>query len=288
MDYFSIRDVEQLTGIKAHTLRVWEQRYGIIRPHRKASKHRFYNNDDLKHILQVAELNRRGYKISKIARLSPEELRTLAGQQSLNQNQHDYYIEQLSLASKSFDEEAFTRFYQAAFMQWGFEYVVLQIFYPLLEKMGSGWMTDQNRPVQEHFATQMIMRKLIVATQNLPTATKGTCTMLVAPLGEQHDLPLYVINYLLKRNGKRTRLLGANTPHDVALAAIPRSVPHNIHLHPISRLGENSISEIVLKYLQYFPDSEVIVSGPLARDVHVQHSRLKLLTSLNALLSYCN
>lgn len=288
MDYFSIRDVEQLTGIKAHTLRIWEQRYGIIRPHRKASKHRFYDNDDLKRVLQVAELNRRGFKISKIARLNPDELRSLAGPLRTTNTQQEYYIQQLFLASKNFDEDAFTRYYEAAFVQLGFEYVVLQIFYPLLERMGIGWMTDQNRAVQEHFATQMIFRKLIVATQNLPTAATGICTLLVAPPGEQHDLPLYVINYLLRKNGRRTRLLGANTEHHITIAAIPKAEKFNIHLHPISLLGEVGISETVLRYLQFFPESEICVSGPLAADIQIQHNRLRLITSQKALENYCN
>lgn len=288
MDYFSIRDVEQLTGIKAHTLRIWEQRYGIIRPHRKASKHRFYDNEDLKRILQVAELNRRGYKISKIARLQPHELRELAAQHNIHETQQDYYIGQLITASQNFDEEEFTRFYQAAFVQWGFEYVLLHIFYPLLERMGVGWMTDQHRPVQEHFATNMIMRKLMVATQNLPPATTGSCTLLVAPPGEQHDLPLYVINYYMRRAGKPTRMLGANTPHEILLEAVPPKGNYHIHLHPITRLGDASITETVQQYLQLFSEATIWVSGPLTADVAYTHERLKLIPSLQALVAHCS
>ncbi|HMO32411.1 MAG TPA: MerR family transcriptional regulator [Lacibacter sp.] len=287
MDYFTISDMEQLSGIKAHTLRIWEQRYRILQPHRKESRHRFYNNEDLKRVLQIAHLNRNGYKISRIARMTDEQIRSLAGEDPLHESVYENFILQLQDACRELDEERFNKIYHTLYLHLGFEKTVLHIFYPLLERMGRAWMSDSTLPVQEHFASNLIVRKMLLATQTLPPVRTGPLTILFNPENEQHDMPLLFIRYLLLKNEKRAILMGGGTSGEAIETYLKEQPAETLHFHLITNLGFLSPEERVKNLLQQFREQQLVLSGPLAGTITISHTRLRLLTSLGALLQYC-
>src|ERR1700744_279229 len=121
MSDFTIRDIENLCGIKAHTLRVWEQRYRLISPKRKAGNHRLYDNEDLKYLLRIAYLYHNGHKISLLAKLNEEELTRLALKIPQPENSNDIFINHLLEASLDFDQEIFDRVLHNIILHMGFE-----------------------------------------------------------------------------------------------------------------------------------------------------------------------
>lgn len=288
MDLFTISDIENLSGIKAHTLRIWEQRYKILRPQRRESKHRFYSNDDLKQILQIAQLNKAGYKISKIARLSVEQLRDMASEKGLVFSLHENFINQLYQASRDFDEERFNKIFHAIYMHIGFERTVLHVFYPLLQRIGLYWMTDQTRPVQEHFASHMVIKKMMVAIHSLETPPSGEVTVLFNPEGENHEIPLLFTHYLLKKNGKRSRFFGANVSLDAIEEYSRLQKVDKLHLHVITNFSNRTMGEMVEEILKRFTAQRIIVSGPQVQHINIRDHRLQLINSMDQLLGLCN
>ncbi|MES1160186.1 MAG: MerR family transcriptional regulator, partial [Bacteroidota bacterium] len=191
MNSFTIRDIENLCGIKAHTLRIWEQRYQLHNPKRKAGNHRFYDKDDLKYLLRIAYLYHKGYKISALARMGEEEIRQLAFEKVGMEYPADIFVNQLTEASLDFDEELFDSTLQTIIKQLGFEKAITQAAYPFLKRIGLLWMTGHGVPAQEHFASGLISRKIQIAIQGLDeTAETGRKVLIYAPEGEFHEIPL--------------------------------------------------------------------------------------------------
>ncbi|HEX4958945.1 MAG TPA: MerR family transcriptional regulator [Lacibacter sp.] len=287
MDLFSISDIESLSGIKAHTLRIWEQRYQLLVPKRRISKHRYYDNEDLRHILQIAHLNRNGYKISRIARMNSSEIKTLALEKGISDCMYESYIEQLIKACKELEEEKFHKIYELVAQQLPFEKVIQHIFYPLLERIGMYWMTENTRPVQEHFASHLIIRKIITSIHALEPAVTGTTTILFNPPGEHHEIPILFIQYLLKKNGKRAHYFGTNLSTEVLKEYIHQQQVTHLHLHMITNLSTDSMDALAQQMLDRFSLQTIIVSGPLTKEVTLRHERLVVLRSFEELLSYC-
>jgi DNA-binding transcriptional MerR regulator len=212
MNTFTIRDIENLSGIKAHTLRVWEQRYGIIRPMRKDSNHRLYGIEDLKQILRISFLYNQGYKISRIAEMGEEEIKKLSLELKPKGN-YEVFINQLMEASMDFDEDLFRSVMDNAMVHLGMEKLMTQVIYPFLNKVGVLWMTGNVIPSQEHFASNIIRNKILMATNQLPPKNKveGKKYILFNPPGEYHEIPLLFVQYCLKQRGISAVLFGIDT-----------------------------------------------------------------------------
>ena len=212
MNHFSIRDIENLSGIKAHTLRVWEQRFNLISPKRKAGNHRFYDNDDLKYILRIAYLYNQGYKISRIACLSEKEIHDLAVDVKYDKDNYEIFINWLMEASIDFDQERFESILRTAESALGYEELVLKVIFPLLNKIGMLWLTGRVIPAHEHFASSFIKNQMIVAIERLemPESTNPRKVLLFAPKNEFHEIPLLFMWYLLRKNKVPVIYLGVN------------------------------------------------------------------------------
>lgn len=210
MAIYSISDLEKISGIKSHTLRIWEQRYGILKPKRTPTNIRFYEDEDLQLILNVAFLNRNGYKISKIAALSKDDLTEKVSAVSSVELGLDAELDVLTLAVIEMDEYKFNRILDSHIKQKGFEDTMIQIVYPFLEKLSLLWLTGSIRPVQENFITLVIRNKLIVATEALKLNTDRAAKKIILylPKGEQQELSLLFMQYLIRKRGFRPVNLG--------------------------------------------------------------------------------
>lgn len=288
MNLFSISDIENLSGIKAHTLRIWEQRYSLLLPKRRESKHRYYDNEDLRQILQIAHLNRNGFKISKIARMNSEQIKTLAMEKGVTDCLYETFVEQLLLACNELDEEKFNKTYLPVSQQISFEKLVLNIFYPLLERIGIYWMTENTRPVQEHFASHLIIKKILTAIHALEPAPANDTTILFNPVGEHHEIPILFIQYLLKKNGKQTRYFGADIPIDVLKDYLNCQQVNKLHLHVITNFSHVTMDEMAQQLLNSFTQQTIVISGPLTKNISIHHHRLVILGSMDELLAFCN
>jgi DNA-binding transcriptional MerR regulator len=212
---FTIRDLSQLTRIKPHTLRIWEQRYGILRPQRTDTNIRFYNQEELKFLLNVAILYENGVKISRIASLPQEDLRAEVKKLTAGKIQYFSHIQGLVLAMLELDEDAFYRQLNSNIMAFGMEETISKIIFPFLQHIGILWQTNTINPAQEHFITYLIRQKLTVAIDEAsasPLRKDYKKIILFLPEGELHEISLLYTCYLLKKLNHKVIYLGQSMP----------------------------------------------------------------------------
>lgn len=214
MARYSIKELEELSGIKAHTIRIWEKRYGIVLPNRTSTNIRTYSDDDLKKIITVSLLNNHGVKISKIASLSPTEMANRVTELSQHQSSPELHIDRLVVAMVDLDEEKFEAILNELIVRFGFESAILDIVYPFLEKIGVLWLTGNITPLQEHFITNLLRQKMLVAIDGVPLAAKtAPRVILFLPDDELHELALLFSYYQVKKAGFRSYYMGQRVPY---------------------------------------------------------------------------
>lgn len=288
MNHFSIKDIENLSGIKAHTLRIWEQRYQLFIPKRKESKHRYYDNEDLKHILRISQLYHNGVKISKIAQLAPASIRTMTMEQPSTTHTTGTYVHQLIEASIDFNETLFEELFDEAVKQFGFESTVIDIIYVFLERIGLLWLTDHIIPAQEHFASSIIKRKIISNIEKLKikNTDSNNTYVLFTPEGEHHEIPLLLTYYLMKSSGKRIVYLGADVPFNDLELYVQNKKIANLYFHSIAHLFEKSVDEMILDIANKFKGQHIIMAGPLTKEVTTHPNNVTILRSMNEMLQF--
>ncbi len=262
MNHFTISDIESLTGIKAHTLRIWEQRYSVCNGKRKDSGHRYYDDEDLKRMLRLATLYRNGYKISRLAGMEEEELRLLANG-FCRSYVHQTFLDQLTLAAQSFDSDQFGKLLSFTCQHFEFEKAVTEVFYPFLEKMGMLWLTDQAVPAQEHFSSTLIRNKIINAIDSLPPPVKKDKTVLIfTPEGEAHEIPVLLMQYLLKKQGRNSIYLGTQVNLNTLKYICDHKKPAFVYFHLITHLSNQDLVAYIKELSVLAGSARIIVSGP--------------------------
>jgi DNA-binding transcriptional MerR regulator len=289
MNTFSIRDIENLSGIKAHTLRIWEQRYNIMTPERRESNHRRYNSEDLKKILRISFLYHQGYKISKIAALGNEEIKRLSLEFS-SKSSYVIFINQLMEASIDFDEDAFDKVFAGLFSHLGLEKSMIHVIYPFLNQIGLLWMTGNIIPAQEHFACNIIRSKIFGAINALPK-TEGVPArkiILFCPPGEYHEIPLLLVQYLFKRRGISQVFFGVNTSIEMIGEYLKAHEATHIFFHLITNFTNMDPLHFIEEIRQAFPGINIVASGPVYHDVKAQLEGVRILRSMAELLDFIN
>mgnify|MGYP000887909192 FL=1 len=215
-DTFTIQDFEILTGIKAHTIRIWEKRYNLLSPSRINRNVRVYSLSDLQKILNISLLYKNNYKISKIAKLSVDLLSKEAKTVALSDFSNNYEINSLLLCMYTFDENLFQNTYLKLLEKHSFIEIFSDTYIPLLNHLGLLWQTDSIKPAHEHFISNLIYQKIALNISALPNVETSNepVNVLFLPFGEIHDLGLFFLNYYLKLKGKKTVYLGKSIPFD--------------------------------------------------------------------------
>jgi len=267
MNRFSIKDIENLTGIKAHTIRIWEQRYGILQPKRTPTNIRFYDADDLKLALRVALLNNYGYKISRIHKMSPDEMNSLINKVADKDFRVQALVNQLLEATLAVDVDLFEGLIDQYIRKNGFERTVEELLFLFLEKIGLMWMTDRIFPAQEHLVSNVIYRKIAVAIEQLPPkpADATPKVLLFLPEGEIHDLALLYVHYLMRKSGKDAIYLGPNSPVREVRFVYEACAPKYLYLHLTSIAEEFDGNRYLQRLGQEFPEARLLVSGGMLR-----------------------
>ncbi|QXP62444.1 MULTISPECIES: MerR family transcriptional regulator [unclassified Polaribacter] len=211
---FTIKDLENISGIKAHTIRIWEKRYNLLEPKRSETNIRFYSNEDLQKLLNIVLLNNNDIKISKISKMSDEELilqtRALAFVTSLN----DESINALKLSMFQFDKRLFNNVYEKLLEEKTFQEIFQEVFIPFLNDVGLLWQTDTLKPAHEHFISNLIVQKILINTEKLQFNISETSKtyVLFLPENEIHEIGLLYLNYELVLRGAHTVYLGQSLP----------------------------------------------------------------------------
>ncbi|RYZ56473.1 MAG: MerR family transcriptional regulator [Sphingobacteriales bacterium] len=282
MNRFSIKDIENLTGIRAHTIRIWEQRYGILQPKRTDTNIRYYDADDLKTALKVALLNENGYKISKIHQMSADEMSSLISKVTDDEFRLRVQVNKLIEATLGMDIHLFEQLVDDYIRKWGMEKAVEQLIFLFLEKIGLMWMTDRIFPAQEHLVSNVIYRKLAIAVEKLAPAPKDAVRVLLfLPEGETHDLGLMYVQYLLRKLGKDAIYLGPDTPVKEVGFVINALRPDFAYLHLTSVVEEFDGNQYLQRISQSFPQTNFLVSGSMLRSrKYTQPGNMRFLYSL--------
>lgn len=217
---FSIKDLENLSGIKAHTIRIWEKRYNILEPMRSETNIRFYDIKNLQKLLNIVLLHNYGYKISKIATLSSEEFNKLVNDIISEKSAKNHAISTFKVAMMNFDQTLFFNTYNKLLSEKSFKEVFYSVFIPLMQELGFLWQTDTISPAHEHFITYLIKQKLLINTEKVQTLTptrEDKVFVLFLPSNEIHELGIMYLNYEILLHGYQTIYLGESIPIDSLL-----------------------------------------------------------------------
>nr|WP_304608474.1 MerR family transcriptional regulator [Pontibacter anaerobius] len=203
-----------MSGIKAHTIRIWEQRYGILNPRRTETNIRYYDDADLKELLNISLLNESGYKISKIAQMERGQLLETVQQLCERPCACSHHVSALVTAMVDMDEFKFDRALSTATLQMGFQETMQEVVYPFLNKIGVLWQTGNITPAHEHFVSNLIRQKLLVAIDGQTARWKedDPVYILYLPEGELHELALLYMHYILRSYNKRVVYMGQHLP----------------------------------------------------------------------------
>lgn len=216
---FSIKDLENLTGVKAHTIRIWEQRYDLLHPERSETNIRTYSGNDLKRLLNVSLLVDRGLKISKVATMSETQLvSAIQKGPAVSENGEELVAQQrLKVAMMSYDEALFRQTMDESITRLGFETTVLRVCLPFLAEVGVLWLTNAICPANEHFMSNLLRQMLFAQIHNTPLESEkdsGEVLVLYLPEREIHDISLLFVHQLCRAHGRRSIFLGQSVPFD--------------------------------------------------------------------------
>jgi DNA-binding transcriptional MerR regulator len=261
---YSIKDLERLSGIKAHTLRIWEQRYDILNPERTSTNIRYYSNEDLKKILNVSLLNNNGYKISNIARLSPDSLLNEASKLFGNYEKESNQIENLMLSLLEWDEFRFEETVNQSISHFGFENTIEKIIFPFLRQLGNMWQVGVVNPAQEHFMTNLIRQKIIVEIDktSMKPISGSKKYVFFLPNNELHEMGLLYTYYLCKQKGHSCLYLGQSVPFEDVLSVAKLTQPDFLVTILTSNSSEEETQEFLKKCDVQIPTA-FLISGRL-------------------------
>ncbi len=267
---YSIKELEKITGIKAHTIRIWEKRYGIVEPQRTQTNIRYYSDEDLRHLMNVAILNKYGYKISNIQGMTVAEIAQSVVDLTLQDVDNEHLVDNLVMAMIELDEQRFDKIISSSIIKQGFEYTFENLLYRFLEKIGILWQIGTVNPAQEHFISQLIRQKLILAIDGQHELRSDYKTFLLfLPENEYHELALLYINFMIRKQGHRVIYLGQNVPL-VNLKNVFEIHQVNYLLTSISaRTKEENITVLVQELTKLYSDKNILIGG----ECFIEHAK---------------
>lgn len=232
MESYSINAVEQLTGVKAHTLRIWEKRYNALIPHRTPTNIRYYDDEQLRKLLNISTLQQHGHRISTLMAMEDSEINDLLVAMANDDetgDQYDVYISSLISYMLIFDEPAFDKVYSNIIIRLGLFDAMTKVVYPFLRKTGILWSISNATPAQEHFASNIIKRKLLSAIDGIPYHDKAEKKFLLfLPPDEWHEIGLLLADYLIRSAGMASIYLGQNVPFSSLQLTVEKWKPDHL------------------------------------------------------------
>ena len=284
---YTIKDLELLSGIKAHTIRIWEQRYHFLNPSRTDTNIRRYSNDELKELLTVALLNKYGYKISKIDQMTSSQRADAVLNLPADEALDESLVNKLITYMVDLDHLAFEELLNKYISKNGFRKTITGIVFSFLEKVGMLWHTSHIVPAQEHVVSNIIRQKIIKAIEELPLVKKTQpLFVLFLPEGEFHELGLLYVSYLLRSNKLPVIYLGADVPLADVNYVVETKLPKYIYLHLSSFPHKHDLQSFLKQLAGYRKRCRVLVSGTAALSAGQPPSHIQFLPSLSAVSSF--
>lgn len=291
MAVYSIKDLENMCGIKAHTIRTWETRYNIVTPKRTKTNIRYYQDDDLKLLLNVALLNKNGFKISKIAKMSDAEIAAHVSSLSSVNLEENTQLDALTLSMIEMDEYNFSHIINTNIEQNGFERTMLDMIYPFLDKLSVLWLTGSINPVQENFISCLIRQKLIAAIDAVPPvqSKESKKFIIFLPEGENQELSLLLIHYLIKVRNNRVIYLGPKISIQDVKDTCKIHTPDFIFTMVTETYTKTPVETYTKLLSESFPDAQILLSGYQVVVQQVKSSdNITIVNSINDMIYFLN
>ncbi|MDB5195977.1 MAG: MerR family transcriptional regulator [Flaviaesturariibacter sp.] len=285
---FTIKELESLTGVKAHTIRIWEQRYRFLKPSRTSTNIRTYNNEELKTLLNVALLNKYGYKISRIDEMAAEQRSQEIVSLQYDEAQNENLVNELIGCMIDLDIQQFERIINQSISTKGIEVTITTIIFAFLEKIGILWQAGRVNPAHEHIVSNIIRQKIIAAIEAVPAPdyTKPLF-LLFLPEGEYHELGLLFVYYLMRRKDLPVIYLGANVPLKDVQYVTDLKKPQHLYVHLTAMPTRHNFPKFIASLSTKNPEAQLVLSGQIANDAKMKvGENVTLLQSLAAVSSY--
>ncbi|MBC7451474.1 MAG: MerR family transcriptional regulator [Cytophagales bacterium] len=263
MIQFSIKDLERISGVKAHTIRIWEQRYKIIRPQRSDTNIRSYTHEDLQRILNISVLNNHGMKISRIAKLNDRQIQEEVARIVVQKATSDGGMDALIMSMMDLNGELFEEIIDRFIEQNGFLTTIEQLIYPFFEKLGFLWQTGTVNAAQEHFVSNLIRQKVLVAIDGIRvTPVDGQKSFLLfLPQGEWHEISLLIYSYILRNAGHKVIYIGQNVPYKDIVQICTLANPDVLVTMITNPFTSGTLQEYVHRLSQDFSTKSILISG---------------------------
>ena len=288
---YSIRDLEKLSGIKAHTIRIWEQRYHFIEPKRTTTNIRYYTDDDLQYLLNVAFLNRNGLRISKISKMSRVDISKKVASISQDTLENSNQLQALTMAMIELNEEKFEHTLNSVIEKDGFDLALLGIILPFLEKLSLLWLTGSISAANEQFINHLIRQKIAAHSEGLavPDADKAALrpkAILFEPFADDQELMLTVVNYLFRSKGCKTMYLGKGINLKNLAAAYAVFNPNCLYVMLSEGSSKNNPQEFLSKLGEEYPELQIIVSSRAVLKTHLLPENVVVLDNFSEFLEF--
>jgi DNA-binding transcriptional MerR regulator len=266
MSRYTIAELEKLTGIKAGTIRIWERRYRIIKPHRTDTNRRWYDDEDLVRIINIAILHRHDVKISKIATMTGEEISSQVALLTSEKSDADTHLDTLVVAMTALNEKAVNDILIRSIITRGFEITFELIVFPFLRRVGVMWQTGSVDIGSEHFVTNIFRKRLIVATDSLPQSEDPARkrVILFLPEREMHELGLLYFGFVIKKAGHDILYLGQSTPFNALTDVAERWHPDILVTGSLTGLPFERPEDYMSRLSSIFATKKILVSGAMA------------------------
>ncbi len=265
---YSIKDLEVLSGVKAHTIRIWEKRYRLLIPNRTDTNIRFYNDIDLRRILNVSLLVKSGFKISRIAKWDEFQLKKTVLEITEKNNSEQGYIERLILHMLNFDNTGFYKLTNEIIAQKGFGEAMLKVFFVLFERIGTLWQVGSIFPAQEHYVTSILRQKLIAEIDKLGVENRNGSTILFfLPENELHEMGLLFYSYLAQKHGYNVIYLGQFVPFDDLVKVQSHVKIDYVFTAFINSVYKEDLENYLVKLKDTFQQQKVFITGRQVRQI---------------------
>lgn len=259
---YSIKDLETLAGIKAHTIRIWEKRYKLLEPERTDTNIRLYNDDDLRRILNVSMLVNNGYKISKVAKWEESAIREVVLKITELKTSESDYVERLLILMLSFDNIGFVKLASEIITKLGLEDAVQKVFFSLFERIGTYWQIGTIFPAQEHFVTSVFRQKLIAEIDKLEiTNSKNSTILFFLPENEMHEMSLLYYSYLAQKYGYNVIYLGQFVPFDDLVKVQTKISIDYVFTAFINAISKEDLENYLVELKNAFQHQKIFVTG---------------------------
>ena len=290
MNLFSISQLSRFSGIKPHTIRIWEQRYNALKPSRSEGNTRYYDNTQLRRLLNITSLMENGFKVSELCTMPDKKLFRLV-HESLEEDTPEkdtngYFIGQLIAAGMNYDELWFEKILAHCLLRYGNKDTYIKVLYPMLERIGLLWASNALPPAQEHFISNILRQKLFTAIDALtPVPTSSESWLLFEPEDEFHEIGLLMANYLIRRSGLRVIYLGSNVPLSSLQSAIMDTNPACLLLFFVHHDSSEERQLYLQKLSSHFPLKKIYISGSVKSASNLKPEKnIQWLHSINDLL----